>query len=377
MSHSTPPVARTDASFDEEKETREHEAFMRTLDPAIAAAAEWHTRREDGLDPADEARFQQWLAADPAHALAYGRLDEGFDALRSLGNAQAAQQREQALNAPLAPSDAHAAARPRSKRAPVRSRLAWLVPSPVAIALACALLVSTGVGWHLWHLPTFTHQYASLPGQRLNTTLPDGSELVLDVKTRADVTLYRDRREVRLTEGQMMFSVAPDAAKPFRVLAGPASITVVGTRFSVRYTTTGSKAGAVEVAVEEGRVTVDGVTPRSDAARAMTTLTAGQAVQVAAAGIVGPVAAVPVSSVAPWRKGQLRFSDTPLSDAIEEMERYGSTGLVVTDPRVADLRLGGTFEIARPGTLAQVLPRILPVRLKPYGDGRQEVVSTR
>ncbi|WP_246164908.1 FecR family protein [Pigmentiphaga aceris] len=358
---------------------REHDAFMRTLDPAIAAAAEWHTRREDGLDATDEAQFQQWLAADPAHLNAYRQLDQGFTVLRSLGDEQAAQRRAQSLPESVAsadaPTDIPATTRPRTNRRPARSRLAWLMPSPAALVLGCLLLLSAGIGWHLWHEPSFTQHYATQAGQRITTTLPDGSELVLDVKTRAEVALYRDRREVRLDEGQMMFTVSPNPAKPFRVLAGPASITVVGTRFSVRYDTTGSKAGTVEVAVEEGRVAVDGTT--SLATRIGTMLGAGQAVQVTANGIVGEVAAVPVSSVAPWRKGQLRFSDTPLSRAIEEMERYGPTGLVVTDPKVADLRLGGSFEIARPDTLAQVLPRILPVKLRPRDDGKREVVGTR
>lgn len=403
MSHPTPPVSRTDFPFDEDREAREHEAFMRTLNPVIATAAEWHTRREDGLGPTEEAQFQQWLGADPAHGKAYGQLEQGFNTLRSLSDAQVAHLRAPSPSKPVASAHAGEAVdatdvptnTPTDKRAGTRtpvhsrntqrpaprspSRLAWLMPSPAAVVLGCALLVSTGIGWHLWHQPTFTQKYATQQGQRITTTLPDGSELVLDVKTQADVALYRDRREVRLGEGQAMFSVAPDPAKPFRVLAGPASITVVGTRFSVRYATTGSKAGAVEVAVEEGRVSVDGMAnpsqPTSTGTGAL--LTAGQIVQVSAAGVVGEVAALPVSSVAPWRKGKLRFSNARLSDVIEEMERYGSTGLAVEDPQVADLRMGGSFEIARPGVLAQVLPQILPVKLKPRSDGKQEVVSAR
>lgn len=375
---------------------------MRTLDPAIAAAAEWHTRREDGLAAAEEAQFQQWLAADSAHDKAYRQLAQGFNTLRNLPDAQVAHLRApsptktvasshagEAVGAIDAPTDtatdARAGtptpARPRNNqqrpapRAP--SRLAWLMPSPAAIALGCVLLVSTGIGWHLWHQPTFTQKYATQQGQRINTTLPDGSDLVLDVKTQADVTLYRDRREVRLTEGQAMFTVAPDPAKPFRVLAGPASITVVGTRFSVRYATTGSKAGTVQVAVEEGRVSVDGVANPSQATGTEALLTAGQAIQVSAAGVVGEVAVLPVSSVAPWRKGQLRFNNARLSDVIEELERYGPTGLAVEDTEVAELRMGGSFEIARPSALAQVLPQILPVKLKLRSDGKQEVVSAR
>lgn len=372
MSQPTPPAARAGASADEEMEARAHDAFMRTLDPVIAAAAEWHTRREDGLGPAEEAQFQHWLAADPAHARAYGRLDQGLGALRRLPGGQADQ-----LGAPTQPgTPAHAAPHRRERPAHPPARRAWRI-SPTAIALGCVLLAATGLGWHAWHQPTFTHQYATQRGQRVNATLPDGSELALDVATRASATLYRDRREVQLSQGQALFTVAPDPGKPFRVLAGPARITVTGTRFSVRYAASGGQAGAVEVAVEEGTVAVDGAASPSSAPGAAVRLTAGQAVQVSAAGTVGEIAAVPVAGVALWRKGLVRFSDTPLSEVIAELERYGPTGLVVEDPQVAGLRLGGSFETARPGALAQVLPQILPVRLRPRGDGMQEVVSAR
>jgi transmembrane sensor len=229
------------------------------------------------------------------------------------------------------------------------------------------------VGWHQWRQPTYTHQHATDPGQRLDTTLPDGSQVTLDASTNTSVALYRDRREVQLREGQAMFVVAPDADKPFHVVAGPARITVVGTRFSVRYISVAGE-GAVDVAVEEGKVHVQGMVQVQDGGP-VAMLTAGQTVQVGAAGALGAVTAVPVGSVALWRKGLVRFSDTPLAEAIREMERYGPTGLVVRDPRIADLRIGGSFAVARPQDLAKVLPSILAVRLVPDPSGRQEVVG--
>jgi transmembrane sensor len=50
--------------------------------------------------------------------------------------------------------------------------------------------------------------------------------------------------------------VQADPDRPFDVLAGPLRITVLGTRFSVRYTADASVPGGVRVAVEEGRVKV-------------------------------------------------------------------------------------------------------------------------
>lgn len=352
----------TSAAVDEAAEARAHAAFMRSLDPALAAAADWHTRREDGLGAAEDAEFRQWLAADPAHARAYAEVVQGEAEVRRLPAEAMASLRTPPLD--------------RRPAAPERRRVVWRWTWPAALGTACLLLVAgvAGlVGWHQWQQPTFTHQYATDRGQRLDTALPDGSQLSVDASTRIGVALYRDRREVQLREGQAMFVVAPDAGKPFQVLAGPARITVVGTRFSVRHTSVAGQAGTVEVAVEQGRVTVQGTLRPQDGA-SVATLTAGQSVRVGAAGL-GSITAVPVGSVALWRKGLVRFSDTPLAEAIREMERYGPTGLVVRDPQVADLRLGGSFAVARPQDLAKVLPSVLPVRLVPGPDGQQEVVG--
>lgn len=364
--------------IDETIEAREHEAFMRTLDPALSAAAEWHTRREDGIGATEEVQFQQWLSDDPAHAAAYAALDHSHAAVRKLPAEAVAHLR--VPSEPQVPLQAHhphpAAPRPtpRAERAP--SQRFWAGRGATGLAACCLLLAAGGVGWHQWHQPTFANHYATNRGQQFDTVLPDGSEVRLDAVTRTDVALYRDRREARLDEGQAMFAIAPDAGKPFRVTAGPARITVVGTRFSVRYVGPEGQPRTVEVAVEEGKVLVES-TVGPERSTSMAALTAGQAVRVSASGALEAVAAVPVSSVALWRKGLIRFSNTPLAEAIREMERYGPTRLVVSDPKIADLRIGGSFEVSHPEELAKVLPSLLPVTLVGRADGSQDVVGAR
>lgn len=387
--------------LDEEADAREHDAYMRGLDPALAAAAEWHSRVEDGLDAAEQDGFRHWLDADPAHARAYALLDRSDTDLRSLPIGQALRQRAPAAPSASMGSGADAApgpgrgraagtrhsdpspvsrpgasgARPGSAPSPGGVRGVWLRAGGLAVAAGATLALVAGLGWQLWQQPTFSQAYASARGQRLEATLPDGSALALDVATRTEVSLYRDRREVRLEAGQALFAVAADARKPFSVSAGPVRITALGTRFSVRR----RDGGGVDVAVEEGRVRVSsGAEVSASAAPGpLTLLSAGQALRIEASGAAGEVTAVPVNSVALWRRGLLRFSNTPLAEAIGEMERYGPTGLVVSDPAVAALAIGGAYEIARPGDLAKVLPAILPVRLVPRSDGRYEVVRRR
>ena len=328
---SVPPSSR--AASDEAAEARALAQFFAQQDPVEVAAADWHTRAEQGLGPAEQGELARWLAADAAHGTAWRRLETDVAALRALPAERVARVRAARVRAAPAP---------RARAAPAWRRL---LPRPALLATACAALLALGVGWHQWQQPTFSGQYLAPQAQRKTITLPDGSELAMDADTRAQVTLYRDRREVRLAHGQILFAVAPDRRQPFEVLAGAARVRVVGTRFSVRYRSAGMDAGAVKIAVEQGQVRVMGVDAHAGEA---VDLHAGQGLTVARDGAVGAVAAVAPSSIALWRKGLVRFEDTPLADALLELERYGPTRLVIRDPAVAAMTLGGSYPVDRP-----------------------------
>ena len=243
-------------------------------------------------------------------------------------------------------------------------------------AVAAALVLGTVfgvmevVGWSPWQSPPqFAQAFAAPQGQQTQVQLPDGSLLRLDTDTQLDVALYAQRREVRLAQGQAMFQVQGDAARPFDVLAGPVRITVVGTRFAVRYTPGMAGYDGVRVAVEEGRVRV------AAPGAAPVLLKAGQQVVTDAAGTLGPVAAVPPSGVAPWRAHRVSFDDTPLAQALAELGRYGPTGITLQDPQLGALRLTGTFDPRHLDNFVRALPRVLPVRAVACAEGQNGQVG--
>jgi len=331
------------------------------------AALDWFVRRGGGgFDATEEAAFQAWLVVDGRHPAAFARWQRDWNALDALP-----AEGLRALRKNLA-GDKAAAHAPPPRRAWWRGLADW-VPQG-AFAAAALLMVAGGsyLAWSHWQQqPVFAQSFATVRGQQLDLSLPDGSRLRLDTATRADVTFYRQRRELRLPEGQTVLQVKGDAARPFDVLAGPLRITVVGTRFSVRYTPGTSGKEGVRVAVEEGRVRVAHAGPA--ASGAAIELGAGQQVASDAAGVLGEVSAVPAAGIAPWRESRVSFDNTPLAQALAEFERYGPTGLVVRDPGVAALRVTGTFDPHRLDNFSRVLPRVLPVRLREQ-DGVTEIV---
>jgi len=366
------------------EDERELEAFLRTQDPVAFEAALWLTRQDAGLSAGDQHRFEQWLAADSAHARAYADLSPGLDAVRALPDA--AQARLQAglpprisYNEPVLPHPSLPVGPTALPSMPGRRSwmltMARFVPAAAAAGMAAAVVGGHWVSWDAqagWLI--HTRRYTTKRGELRDVQLDDGSTLALDADTSVRVALYQGRREVRVQRGQVMLAVEPDAARPFYVMAGALRITVVGTRFSVRHTETGLDAGRTVVAVESGRVRVEPKQPGP--ANASVVLGAGDSVSADMQGRLDAITQVGVQSVAVWRQGRVSFSDTPLSQALAEFERYGDTGLTLRDPVVAALRLGGSFDLRAAQTFAQALPHLLPVRLQrnPHGT---EIVSSR
>ncbi|MDH1703149.1 FecR family protein [Comamonas terrigena] len=386
-------LSSREAAAQDDADAREFEEYARTQDPVLLEAALWATRRSGGLDAAGEAEFQGWLHAHPAHPRVWAEMDASLDPVQRLPENQV-QQLKAGLSAPALPStpspSTPSPAAPRAGRPASPGRRSWLAGighffPQAATAMAVVALVGGGwMGWdHYRAQPTFAKDYATARGQHLSVELPDGSTLQLDAATQAQVRLYRDRREVQLLEGQAMFAVAANPEQPFNVEAGPVQVTVVGTRFSVRHVHSGMDADSTVVAVESGRVRVARAAPAAPVegpARAAEAerveLTAGQSVTADPSGHLQSVVDIAPGNVAGWRQGRISFNDVPLSDALMELERYGDTGLVVRDPSVAAMRLGGSVNLRQVGVFAQALPSLLPVRLEKR-DGQVEILPVR
>lgn len=384
MSHSFASQRNVPASFDEAAEARELADFFSRQNPVDVAAVEWHSRWEQGLSESEHEALRQWLAEDAAHDAAFRPLTQDMALLRSapadmVAKARSSFKREAIASGGSSAQSCGEPVKPKAMegRARAGALLNWMQPRSALVAACCAAVFAAGIGWHQWMLqPTFESSYVAQKGQQRLVILPDGTELAMDTDTQAQVTMYRDRREVLIADGQIMFSVAADPKKPFHVLAGPARVTVLGTRFSVRYRNQGADAGAVNVSVEKGHVRVaNSYSTASAKADLPVDLLAGQGLRVSSSGMLGQVASVFPGSVALWRKGLVRFDNTSLADALLELERYGPTGLEIRDPAVAALTIGGSYPIDRPGEFARMLTQILPVKLVSMSSGKTEIVS--
>ena len=309
-------------------------------------AARWFVRLQEPAVSADEQqRFDAWLNQHPQHR------DE-FQLLQGLWTA-----------ADLLPAPRlKALAETRPARRERRPLLRYAVAASV-LAVALGLGLFSGLN----HPGGYSAEFSTALGERKHVALPDGSVIDLNSRSRLQVRYDTDRRLIELSEGEAMFSVEHDSARPFVVEAGSGKITVTGTRFDVRRDVTQTR-----VAVEQGTVKVQGHDAPDNE---FINLTAGLGTHVDAQGKVAAAYAVNPAELTAWRGGKLVFNNARLSEVAAEVSRYREQPLTVSNPDVANLRLTSVFKSADTDALLKALPSILPVAIRTLADGSQEIIS--
>jgi transmembrane sensor len=331
---------------------------LRTRAEIDEQAALWIWRMESGkvVGTAEREVFESWLGEDPRHRRAVDELAKVWNALDILADAKWNGQSAGFTEA------AHGAVRRKRRRR-------WVA--------AAAALVAIVIGGAVWLRNGNEIQTVSTAvGQHRNVTLADGSIVTLNTNTIVEIDLGRHLREVHLRKGEAHFEVAHDRSRPFLVHAGDAVVRAVGTEFEVRL----HANHYVDVLVNEGRVEVQAELPSSPVqANAAHSGAATVAVHAVSAGerfstgsadyAVTPISSAQLSSELAWREGAIVFDSEPLSQAIVEIERYTDAKILVSDPDVAALRVGGRFRTDDLQGFLDGLETALPVTVRRHGDG--------
>jgi transmembrane sensor len=286
---------------------------------AAAEAAVWLARLQgDARTPEREAAFREWLRADPAHQKAFERATDIWAELPQMSDSR------------------------RSASAPVRKQ----TQRTPLYAMAAVLLVAVAVATLLWILRPAA--YSTRIGEQKVATLEDGSRIALNTDSSVEVRYSKRERLVQLDRGEAMFEVAHNVARPFLVRAGDKQIRAVGTSFVVR-----RDGNTVTVTLLHGKVAVTNMRS-TQGGPAPTYLAPGERLRAVAEAPVR-IDTQPAEAATAWRRGQAFFSDTPLSEAVAEMNRYGGPRLIVADPGIASLKVSGVFATNDTGEFARAV----------------------
>ncbi len=335
-----------------------------------STAAAWIARRDGARwNETDQRALSTWLDEATAHRVAYLRLNAAWE--------QA--QRLQALGAGTPPGQVPLRDAWHSSPffAPeVLEAATVMVQSPrsklrlVGWVAAGLLLMVGSAAWWTW-VPS-GRAYETAVGGMADVPMTDGSNVTLssDSALRIDFTLQE--RRVELRHGEAYFEVAKDANRPFIVRAGTTQVTAVGTKFSVR-----RDGEAVRVVVTEGKVRVERDS-RAALRPPVTLVTAGDIALGSETGLlVKPVPLPQAEEILSWRSGYVVFHDTPLSEAVQEFNRYNIQKIVIEDPKIAELRIGGNFRATNVDGFVRLLESGLPIRATRDEKGEGAQVTLR
>jgi transmembrane sensor len=326
-------------------------------------AAAWDARlRAPSAGDADRAAFHAWLQDDAAHADAFNRLQMALAAIRD----HAAHPELRALR------DQGRAAVQDIKAGRARRRVAGglIAAGVAAAALVATFQLSQAPGGangppapRPGQPPAGSRLYQTALNERSTVSLEDGSSVTLDSGTRLAARFVPGRREIVLLDGQALFRVAKDPGRPFVVRAGGRTVTALGTVFDVRL-----DQGRVRVTLLEGRVAIRPAAAGPRSADAGEILRPRQQfVEQGAGPVVRPV---DVGKATSWTQGRLYLEDQPLSQAVEEMNRYAHRPIVLTDPSLASLRVNGMFRTDNQTGFVAALQATLPIDARTDDQGR-------
>lgn len=329
-----------------------------SVDQRIAEeAAQWLIDLDDGT--ADLPRFTAWLAASPRHveelllASAVWKAADEIDRDRKIDVEQLIRGRsnvEPFESMPLMPR-ASAPARRRSML------LGWASAAAAVLTLACLFWIG---------LADRPLQFATAVGEQRAFKLQDGSVVTLNTRSRVAVRFADTERTVDLAEGEALFDVEHDPARPFRVLAGGVVVQAVGTQFNVRRASDGTVVSVVEGIVQVSTLPVpSGGGSADDGER----LIAGEQVRVSSAGELVRTAGVEIDRIMAWRERKLIFRDEPLADIVAEFNRYNDTQLIVEGTAIRERRITGVFNADDPGALVAFLSRDSSLSVQSREDG--------
>lgn len=334
-------------------------------------ASEWFIEfRAGDIEPATRRRFNAWLRTSPEHVRAYLELaaiwNEGshLDPSHQFDGSELTDEPESnVVPIPVPPSltagvsELSAEPTQRSEKIPALSARWYFA---FAASLVFALLGTWGY--------LQRGLYSTDIGEQRSITLVDGSRVELNARSQLRVHFTDHTREIELLEGQALFQVAKDTARPFIVRSANTQVRAVGTQFDVYRRPTGTT-----VTVVEGRVAV---LPSPEASRPNTQpdksssglgpqgsvllLTAGEQVTVSAiataATIESPIPRLAnITAATAWTQNRLIFESATLVEVADEFNRYNERRLVIESPELHDFHITGTFSSSDPAALLRFL----------------------
>lgn len=316
------------------------------------AAANWFIEISEGITPERRTRFEQWRDADPRNRVAYLRIQHTWQQARRI--AELRPLKEKRHGTPITE-----VLMPRAS--------GWSPRRWAYVAIATATVLATVAGWKylLRQMGHPTETYATAVGETRTIMLADGSAAHLNTDTVIEWIGSDKERRVRLKRGEALFEVVHDSSRAFSIILDHSVIHDLGTEFNVYR----KASGNVVVTVLSGSVGIDEMKQGTQAPLWHRQLTADQQLEYTSGGeFIADVHATIGSRAIRWRGRKLEASLGPLSEIISELNRYSKHPIIIAEPKLGSLPIGGTYSVSDIDETLNRLQRIAPINITRTGN---------
>lgn len=212
------------------------------------------------------------------------------------------------------------------------------------VAVAAVLMIAVSFGWWIFRTQPAHHELVTLQEEKPESAvftgkqflrLPDGSTVLLNEGTvlSYSTSFGKQSREVTLA-GEGYFEVRRDPSKPFKVLTGQVTTTVLGTAFNVK-AYPGQRE--IKVTVTRGRVQV------GDARRTFGIITPDQQIAVNTATNDFIKMNLKAETAEAWKSQYLLLDDVNMEDAAKTIADKYKVKIILINDDLKRCRISATF----------------------------------
>lgn len=200
-----------------------------------------------------------------------------------------------------------------------------------------------------WIAINFTSSYISVNAplnDKLAVMLPDSSEVWLNAAAQIRYRKsFRKNREIFLEKGEAFFKVKKAKGAPFRVFFHESKIEVTGTEFNVK-----SEKLESEIILFSGAI-------KFQANKEQAELVMKPSERITYNANLNSIVRTNIdTNEYDWRSSKLRFTNKPLQEFIEYVNRSYQVNIIIKDEKLKELKFNGTIHKDEP--LTDILEKI-------------------
>ena len=353
--------------------------------PVMVEAKDWFFKVKDGPTTTETLdRYHEWLSADPEHR-------EQFDLMHAIWNAAGTLKNDPEFSKIIKENLSNDQDFFKTDSFSPKTRRNRVFTS---FAMAASILLLILTGWLTYEGNREKSQtYQTATGVQKIVYLADGSTVHLDTDTAVTSRVTDSLREIKMLNGRAFFSVVKDKKRPFLVIADEVAVRAVGTEFNVYK----ESQGRISVLVTEGSVQVGhrkevlppafdkkvntGQQKAADKKKAtlqnlatatsfrQKALAAGQKIVVDPRREDFHIQTVDIEKANSWQTGRLYFQEAPLSEIVDEVNRYLEDQITIADPLLNNVTLSMNFDVKHRKRFLATLEKVLPISTRKNSQG--------